>query len=389
MNFDDGDLSDEMFGSFKHHASYTTLASFFEASGTCEVQVPFVMVPTPTDEKLSVSQVLKIFDAMRVAKDVGLLAAFLHTKFMVPLFEKKTIEAKKLFFGISSALAMMMRKLAFMEKIVECSEIIEVEKSGLQLTTCLMAWRSWRASLALLAGRIQEALLLEFCAHLDIATKTLKASVPSWEAAFENEGEVNMELATKLLVGKAAQKIASLHNAVHGVLVNMMHAATKLEVSPRLQDNDITKGHIAVARSCLARAKLTSTITDAVLILSGELSSSSVGDAKSFLEKHSEMLKSFPILLVKELQHLQDGNAVMASPHSKWSCASDASLSVSKRTWAERSAGATISPAAKKPTSSNADDDAASVGGASTAAPSTSPQGEAASLKRVLKRIKK
>ena len=147
--------------------------------------------------------------------------------------------------------------------------------------------------MALLGVTCRARILNQFVDTLSKYVETCKASPPSWEASFD-QGIFSEAMANNI-VNKRLSKVVSSHNSVHQTLSAMNQAATFLDVTPKLQENELTAAAVSVAFSTLARATAASVFIIGVTNLDNfRCDADGHQKAQAFLKKHASEKEAIP-----------------------------------------------------------------------------------------------
>lgn len=153
------------------------------------------------------------------------------------------------------------------------------------------------------ANRVRIDMLRLWCAALSTETAKCRSSCPAWQVAFENN-EVKESMAFHLAQGRLST-VCKAYNDLHDLLRQVGEVAVQIKLSPRLQDNPISKDGIAVAMHCLKETLVTATVLEGcdILRLFGH-QTAGVTKAAAFLKKNKEARAGVPELLWAKLHAL-------------------------------------------------------------------------------------
>ena len=114
-------------------------------------------------------------------------------------------------------------------------------------------------------GKRRDMILEDWSCELGMASAACKAACPSWAVCFLGNAFNEMH-AVGLLEGKS-NAVVRAHNKLHGLLLQINAAAKVMDVSPRLQVNELTSESVVVALHNLSVAKDTSVLIAGVELM--------------------------------------------------------------------------------------------------------------------------
>ena len=155
-------------------------------------------------------------------------------------------------------------------------------------------------------------LLDVFSTFLSKSTENCKKVCPAWEAIMRKDGSLDYELASKIMRPNMV-KVVDAHNVIFSNIRRMSVCATMLEISPRLQEHNITA---ATSQAELGRASQVS-----IMILGINLIFGFEGDvagpkkAAAFIEAHKTPKNAdLPEGFWRELELMSKGGVGVALP---------------------------------------------------------------------------
>ena len=173
-----------------------------------------------------------------------------------------------------------------------------IERDSIKLAIPVSVVRTWGDAMAKFVGRAKLALLENFSTHLKDAAS--ECNVSEWLACFEKHtNEFKLQLAVEMLSDKK-RPTSLAHNALFRFISSVNGAGRFLNVSPRLQDHEVTKMSVALAIQKLSNAAQCAVVIDGLqFIIRAEADPNVVSEVTAFLakekasDKNSDIPKSF------------------------------------------------------------------------------------------------
>lgn len=225
-------------------------------------------------------------------------------------------------------------KITFLDGLINSSEAVLFEASGWQLPLAFATVRQWVGLLGVFVGRCQRVLLEKWADRLTQVCASCRSALPSWKACLDG-GSFNTELAFRMLAKKLSV-IVKEHNIIHATMSSMSTAAAFLEVSPKLQDNEVTQQSIAEAKELMSAASEAAIVCEGVDLMKDHHNKvSGSAAAKVFLTDHPKVDKnnkpsSIPEAFWTEIEAMASlacvGNSPAKVPHSGGSSSTKPSL---------------------------------------------------------------
>lgn len=297
---------EEQFATLEHNKSLDYLLAFAEAIGLPTIPFATVNPGMSSSQQLPLPQCALLLKITTVAKDICLIAAYMHTHLLTA--GGKVFDGKFLCAPAANALATMRALLSRMDSYVNSPEALAIEKSGHPVDPPLPTHREWARLVAIWSSIVEVALLRQMCATLGDLTTQLKSSVPSWRAAFDDGGRLSEGVAFKLFANRFPPLLKA-NNAVHAMLVSMNMAAAALNINPKLKDHELTNEAIATALDTLRSAAVASTVMAGIdIIQKYRMEPSGANRAKDFLSKARtpENEAQIPVGFFDELSQMAD-----------------------------------------------------------------------------------
>ena len=172
-----------------------------------------------------------------------------------------------------------------LEKAVVDPAALDAERMPLPLAVPINSIRQWTANMGVFGGVLQKQFLLCVQGLIDEACSRGAAARPPWDAAITAEG-FDYPLAKAITQGKSS-KVVQLHNMLHRVLSKVGDASQQIGLSPRLQDHELTRESVAVAKNTMAKLAQDAVVIDGVQLI-GMATHHANGSslAKDFLKQH-------------------------------------------------------------------------------------------------------
>lgn len=255
--------------------------------GAHVVEVPGT---THADEKQAASGMpvefaVFVADLSCAAFEIGLVASHLQQDLMILVSEGGVLNDEAIYGQVAFELKLHMTKVAKLEDIIASPSCLACERSAWQLPVSLSTMREWAKCMSIVGGDMQALWLQQVSRALASRSNECASSVPSWSACFE-DGRMLPSVAQKLLVGRLSAVVAA-HNGVHQLMTQLASAAAVLQVSPRLQENNLTIDNVRVAFDIMAKANDASIVILATeLVLKFEKDNSGIEGARAFLRKY-------------------------------------------------------------------------------------------------------
>ena len=219
---------------------------------------------------------------------------------------------------MTNAIFYLKKSSVKLQQLLEESNSIEVESSGLKFPNPVAHVRQWASNASSFAARSVDILLDVFSTFLAKSTENCKKVCPAWEAIMRKDGSLDYELASKIMRPNMA-KVVEAHNVVYRNLSRMSASANMLEISPRLQEHKITAAAVAMSKAELGRASQVS-----IMILGINLIFDFEGDvagpkkAEAFIEAHNTPKNAdVPEGFWRELELMTNGGVGVALPSVK------------------------------------------------------------------------
>ena len=309
------DTDMEVLTALPHNAALGNLIAFADASSLHSFAVPGVAHTSADGDKIAMpcAEALAVLKVVCGVKDVSILASIQQVRMLTPVGEGKVPAREDVFGKLAAVEGMLHTALVNLDCSLNSEQVVQVESAGWKLPCPMQTARQWAKLMSLFAGRCQDCLLKLFQMALTKSTEVCKAACPAWEAAFQKDG-FDRALAGKIFHNKL-KNVADTYNAVHRDMTAMNVAAQRLQVSPRLQDHEITSESIAVGLACLSRSSQASIMILGVsLMQSFEHDPAGPAKAKEFIEANkSDKTSDIPAAFWDELTHMAAGSA-LASP---------------------------------------------------------------------------
>lgn len=314
-----GDRFDEdRFADFPHNLAYRFLALFVDLVGLDDL--PF---PGANDcERVAAADAIAILEAMCCTRDITIAAIAVHQHLFQLVGKDQTPSQSMLCGPIAFATCQLQKLLTTADSILNSDAALKVEEKGYKLKCSIANARAFQKLMSLLCGRAINEILAQISHILSTAADTCRASTPSWSACFE-DGHILDHMVKKLLTDKIT-KVVDSHNVVHACMKGMCTAASRLSISPRLQDNDMTKSSVRLALDA-QRGAAQAAVVIMGMDLRGKYDPKGAEEAQAFLSKYkSPDNMCIPTCFWEELEHVAAHkftagatSSVAASPASK------------------------------------------------------------------------
>ena len=246
-------------------------------------------------------------------KDVVAFAAIVHKNLMTTQGQKQRDDRDRIYGFVTNAIFYLKKSSVKLQKLLEESNSIEVESSGLKFPNPVAHVRQWASNASSFAARSVDMLLDIFSTFLAKSTEDCKKVCPAWEAIMRKDGSLDYELASKIMRPNMV-KVVDAHNVIFSNISRMSVCATMLEISPRLQEHKTTAAAVAMSQAELSRASQVS-----IMILGINLIFDFEGDvagpkkAEAFIEAHKTPKNAdVPEGFWRELELMSKGGVCVA-----------------------------------------------------------------------------
>lgn len=198
------------------------LGKFAEMSNLTEIHMPMVrdsqQQPSPA---ISLKHAMAIMRATEATTDLVTFVAVLHSQ-LVPKLGNPTKSFQDYLLGYGCwLLKAFQAALDEAETLLKDAQAVDGEVAGWQLPPPLATMRCWRESLSIYAGFVQKSLLVAWMTLLNDQVSSTKAATPSWQIAFQGDGDagsaLNLTLAMKAF-GTKLNLVVKAHNDLHELL---------------------------------------------------------------------------------------------------------------------------------------------------------------------------
>jgi hypothetical protein len=239
------------------------LVDFVESVGECTVPTECIKHVSPQDGVLPPTAfVILYFTVANHIRDIAMLAAVMQVEVIMPLVAQRDIDKDKVVTFIPSVMHRFGECLANLESELAQGTVQDLQSSGWRGPQSFACIRAWQACMAKFLGECIKLILQVYSQHLSDLSLKAKSACPSWDACVSGEA-FNLDLAKKLLSGKVAVVIKA-HNELHAAVEKLSQAGDQMQVSPRLQVNDVTAGAVTVALHTLHAARTTTIVIQGV-----------------------------------------------------------------------------------------------------------------------------
>jgi len=271
-----------------YNVAMVRLCKFATAIGATNLLLPSAVSSSPNPQPYDFGKLIMQMECL--VRNMCLHAAVLHRDLLVPLSKSAKVKNSELFGPISDVLSLMNDANTELEALVVSPEASSIEGLGVKLTKPMALIREWRVSMSFFARGVLEAVLKQFNGVMATLTDACRLQTPAWEVIFV-DGMMDRARAEETMGGKL-KKISAAHDALHDCLKTASTAATKLSLTPRLQDHPVTSNQVLLSLTALASASVAATIASGVdlLALAGETSSAK--KAEDFVLKHKDKPKN-------------------------------------------------------------------------------------------------
>jgi len=297
-----------------HNSHFAALEEFVCASGYEEVTIDGVFKHGDGSTVIGSADALTLLESQCLVLDVAMLAAAIHVGLLVKEESKAKVSQASLFDTVAPLISLFNAAIVRLDKHNDTPKVLHFEQEGWVCDMPMSSMRQWTACMGLFGGKVHEAMLHQFVEGLTAATEQSQAACPSWEACVEG-GDLKLQVAKKIVAGKL-NKLVGLHNSLHQLLVQQNVAAKAMQVSPKLQEHEITSGSVAIALAALARSSQGSVFIQGIdLLLTGANDPKGSEHARSFLKKHRDdpnKNTDLPQSFWKELENLAEHAQVTA-----------------------------------------------------------------------------
>ena len=214
---------DTLLEKLEHNRVYDFLKSFMSATSTLKMTIPGCTHHDGRLGGLDVADALHVLFVDCLVADIAALGAQLQSTLVLPTVEGKTLSEADAVHKNTSMVLALKKSIGRLEEVIHSEATSKVESVGWTLHRDLSTTAAWCGLIPVFANTCQTFLLRQFNMLLLQATKKLKGVTPVYSAAFQ-DGRFDLVLATSLLNGEAA-KVATAHNVVHALLVQISTAA--------------------------------------------------------------------------------------------------------------------------------------------------------------------
>ena len=251
-------------------------------------------------------------------KDVVAFAAIVHNNLLTTQGQAQRDDRDRIYGFVTNAISYLKKSFVNQQQLVGEIESIEAESSGVKLPNPVAHVRQWSSNASSFAARSVDMLLDVFSTFLAKSTEDCKKVCPAWEATMRKNGSLDYELASKIMRPNMAN-VVEAHHVFYRNLCRMSVSANMLDISPRLQEHNITAAAVAMSKAELGRASQVS-----IMILGINLIFDFEGDvagpkkAAAFIETHKTPNNAdLPEGFWRELELMSKGGVGVALPSVK------------------------------------------------------------------------
>lgn len=288
----DSDLTNMTRGleNMPHIAALEHLRLIIGAIETDHLPVLGLQLASAPNEPIPTSSALCWLTMVAYARDVAIHAACAH-KWWAEKLLKNAANDEDLLKHLPDLSCRFSASLLTLDECLSSSIAKSMESQGWLSPLSFAAAQHMRHNFAIFHKRCIDLLLKAWSDMLSATSSEVLASCPSWKAAI-TDTHLDEDMAERLLLGQAAA-VARAHNRLHERLAHLNMAASRMDLSPALPENAITKGSIAVALHTMSEAKNTSIIARGLdLYKTVKHTKDGPQKVRAFIDSHADATKS-------------------------------------------------------------------------------------------------
>lgn len=249
-----------------HFVIFTNLTAFVGATGRPTLPMKMLrridlqdIVKQPTPE------VMLYLKAKVIIRTISILTAAIHKYLFVPVTASATIDRQTLTDALPWCVSALGSSLSALDEHLADAAVSGMEAQAWSMPTSWSVMRLWQRTIATIRLRSVQVVLLQWNSLLDDMVAKSKSICPTWGICYA-DGTWNDRAADRLLLGKMSVVSAS-RNSLHDLLTVLNEGANRMEVTPRLQENEVSAQSIAVALHTLGRLKQTFIVASGVSLM--------------------------------------------------------------------------------------------------------------------------
>ncbi|CAK0867821.1 unnamed protein product, partial [Prorocentrum cordatum] len=246
-----GTLGLDVFATAGHNVACEDLRKFVEASGATHVKVDgMTNASTPDDDNVPVQHSLAYISIVNAMKDiVGCIVKVNGMLFKASGYNDDMSEGMVVG-PLVQLLKLVSASLVRLDCQLHSKPALELEKAGWVTPVGLSGAKQWALSVGHFSLKCQKRFLQIVDSGILQYTDACSKECLDWKAAFDTNGKLNLPLATKLFYNKHG-RVAASHNALHQKLATANVAVADVDITPSIQEHDITSSSVALALACL------------------------------------------------------------------------------------------------------------------------------------------